>query len=43
MIGQSLVAGQDAPGVTASRDGRTIFYARVDSSTDELMLVDNLG
>jgi Tol biopolymer transport system component/DNA-binding winged helix-turn-helix (wHTH) protein len=27
-------------GLTASRDGRTIFYARVDSSVDELILVD---
>jgi len=24
-----------------SRDGRTIFYSRVDSSVDELMLVEN--
>jgi Tol biopolymer transport system component/DNA-binding winged helix-turn-helix (wHTH) protein len=28
-------------GLTASRDGRTIFYSRVDSSVDELMLVEN--
>jgi Tol biopolymer transport system component len=28
-------------GLTASKDGRTIFYSRVDSSVDELMLVDN--
>lgn len=28
-------------GLSASRDGRTIFYSRVDSSVDELMLVDN--
>ena len=28
-------------GLTASRDGRTIFYTRVDSSVDDLMLVEN--
>ena len=28
-------------GLTASRDGRTIFFARVDSSVNELMLVEN--
>jgi hypothetical protein len=28
-------------GLSASRDGRTIFYSRVDSSVDELMLVDD--
>src|SRR5206468_10018679 len=28
-------------GLTASRDGRTIFYSRVDSSMDDLMLVEN--
>jgi Tol biopolymer transport system component len=28
-------------GLTASKDGRIIFYSRVDSSVDELMLVDN--
>jgi Tol biopolymer transport system component len=28
-------------GLTASKDGRSIFYSRVDSSVDELMLVDN--
>ena len=28
-------------GLTASRDGRTIFYSRVDSSVDDLMLVEN--
>jgi len=27
-------------GLTASRDGRTVFYSRVDSSVDELMVVD---
>jgi Tol biopolymer transport system component/DNA-binding winged helix-turn-helix (wHTH) protein len=28
-------------GLTASRNGRTIFYSRVDSSLDDLMLVEN--
>ncbi len=28
-------------GLTASRDGRTIFYSRVDSSLDDLMLVED--
>ena len=28
-------------GITASRDGRTILYARRDSAVDDLMLVDN--
>ena len=28
-------------GLSATRDGRTVFFARVDSSTDELVLVDN--
>jgi hypothetical protein len=28
-------------GLTASPHGRTIFYTRVDSSVDDLMLVDN--
>jgi len=28
-------------GLTASPDGRTVFYSRVDSSLDDLMLVDN--
>jgi hypothetical protein len=29
-------------GLSASRDGRKIFYSRIDSSVDDLMLVDNL-
>ena len=28
-------------GLTASRDGRTILYSRIDSSVNDLMLVDN--
>lgn len=28
-------------GLTASKDGRTILYSRVDSSVDDLMLLDN--
>jgi hypothetical protein len=28
-------------GLTASRDGRTVFFSRVDSSIDELIVVDN--
>lgn len=28
-------------GLTASRDGRTVLYTRVDSTTDDLMLVEN--
>lgn len=28
-------------GLTASRDGRTVFYTRVDSTIDDLMLVRN--
>ena len=28
-------------GLTAARDGRTVYFARVDSSADELMLVEN--
>jgi Tol biopolymer transport system component/DNA-binding winged helix-turn-helix (wHTH) protein len=33
--------GAIGPGLSATRDGRTVFFARVDSSTDELILVDN--
>ncbi|HXW07575.1 MAG TPA: hypothetical protein VD833_20235 [Vicinamibacterales bacterium] len=32
--------GNVAFGLTASRDGRTVFFSRVDSSIDELMVVD---
>lgn len=28
-------------GLSASRDGRTVFFSRVDSSVDELMAVDD--
>lgn len=28
-------------GLSASRDGRTVFFTRIDSAIDELMLVDN--
>jgi hypothetical protein len=28
-------------GLSASRDGRTVFFTRIDSAVDELMLVDN--
>jgi hypothetical protein len=33
--------GPVALGLSASRDGRTIFFTRVESSADELMLVDD--
>ena len=40
----TLVAGNLGTvsfGLTASRDGRTILYSRVDSSVNDLMLVEN--
>jgi hypothetical protein len=33
--------GQLALGLSVSRDGRTIFYSRVDAAIDELMIVEN--
>jgi Tol biopolymer transport system component len=33
--------GEVSAGLTATPDGRTILFTRVDSSTDDLMLVDN--
>ena len=33
--------GEVQAGLTASPDGRTIFFARMDSSADDLMLVEN--
>ena len=33
--------GDVLPSLTASPDGRTILYTRVDSSVDDLMLVEN--
>ena len=33
--------GTVATGVAASRDGRTIYFSRVDSSVNDLMLVEN--
>jgi hypothetical protein len=40
----SIVArnlGEVSSGLTTSRDGRTILYTRLDSHTDDLMLVEN--
>jgi Tol biopolymer transport system component len=40
----ALVAGnlgKTVPGLTASPDGRTVLYSRLDSSVDDLMLVEN--
>jgi dipeptidyl aminopeptidase/acylaminoacyl peptidase len=39
----TIVASLGLPGGTlsTSRDGRTIFFTRIDASADELMLVDN--
>jgi hypothetical protein len=28
-------------GLSATRDGRTVFFSRIDSSSDELILVDD--
>jgi TolB protein len=43
--GQSTTVARDlgpvAFGLSASPDGRTIYFSRIDSSVDELMLVDN--
>jgi hypothetical protein len=33
--------GKAGHGLTVSRDGRSIFFARLDSAIDELMLVDD--
>ena len=43
--GKSTTVARDlgavAFGLSASRDGRTVYFSRIDSSVDELMLVDN--
>jgi dipeptidyl aminopeptidase/acylaminoacyl peptidase len=37
-----VVGAMNGPGgLSATRDGRTVFFARTDSETNELMLVDN--
>jgi dipeptidyl aminopeptidase/acylaminoacyl peptidase len=37
-----IVGAMNGPGgLTATRDGRTVFFARIDSDVNELMLVDN--
>ena len=33
--------GNVGPGLAVSRDGRTILFARTDSSSNDLMLVEN--
>jgi hypothetical protein len=33
--------GNVAAGLTASRDGRAILYSRIDSSVNDVMLVEN--
>jgi hypothetical protein len=33
--------GTVGAGLSASRDGRIIFFSRIDAAVDELMLVDN--
>jgi len=39
LIAENL--GNLVPGITASRDGRTILFSRVDTSVNDLMLVEN--
>jgi hypothetical protein len=41
MIARDLRNIAEIGGCAASLDGRTIFYARSDSSVDDLMLVEN--
>jgi len=33
--------GRVGSGLSAARDGRTVFFSRVDSSVNELMIVSN--
>ena len=40
-IARNLGDAADVGGFAASPDGRTILYARRDSSVDDLMLVEN--